>query len=321
MRKILVSISLIFIFFLPIKLSAAGQENDWQKFYNQSFEYFYNWQFNKAIECLEKARELNPGNPAIYWRLTYVLGFEANERTRISKKERKELEEAFNKIFNKGIALCDSSSTNSETLFYFGGLYGNRVFFKQAIGQGNLSMLSDVEKAQEHLGKIKETEDFYYEARGYLGLLNCGPIIMSAIQRMAVKAAGCKWNKELGLQQIKDAMRNSRYSDDIKDVYRGTLQTMIEKNKFKDRISEAIELAEDLLKKYPNNLKSKLDLVILYWKKGELVKANEMGYKLCKELLLFQKDPRFSKSPHIKCLYVKLAGIRSRIKEELKNKE
>jgi len=320
LRKILISISWIFIFFLPIKLSAVGQENDWQKFYNQSFEYFYNWQFNKAIECLEKARELNPNSPAIYWRLTYVLGFEANERIRISKKERQELEEAFNEIFNKGIAFCDSRSTNSETLFYLGGLYGNRVFFKQAIGQGNLSMLSDVGKAQEYLGKIKETDDFYYEARGYLGLLNCSPIIMSAVQRMAIKAAGYKWDEELGLQQIKDAMRNSRYGDDIKDVYRGTLQTMIKKDKFKERIPEAIELAKDLLKKYPNHLKSKLDLIIFYWKKGELVKANEMGDKLCQELSSLLEDPKFSKSPHIKCLYIRLAEIHSQIKRDIEKK-
>jgi len=256
LRKILVSISLIFIFSLPIKLSAVGQENEWQESYNQSFEYFYNWQFNKAIECLERARELNPYNPAIYWRLTYVFWVAADDET-TPKNRRKELEKMFNEVFDKGVAICEnllnSDSDNPEILFYLGGLYGNRVFFKTATGSRNKSLLTDINKVREYLEKIDKTENFYYEARGYLGIFNYSPVLMSGTKKFLVRKFGYKWDGTTGLIQVKEAMQYSRYSDDVKFLYKGILIGLVRKKEYQDRISEAINLVEELIKKYPRN--------------------------------------------------------------------
>lgn len=251
---------------IPVRWRLFEELNkeNWQEFYNQSFDYLYNVEYDKAIECLEKARELNPTNPAIYWRLTCVLWWKVQEEQELGWISEESVE-MFNEAFNKGVAICESDSANNpEFLFYLGGLYGNRAFFRQALGQGHLSSLSDIKKSCKYLEKIKKTEDFYYEACGYLGIFNYGAIIIPwGLRFLADKFLGYKWDKKQGLRQIKDSMEYGRYSDDIKFLYNGILRMMIEKGKFEDRISEAIELTKDLSKRYPRNWRLKLDLMEL----------------------------------------------------------
>ncbi len=247
MRKVFVTVLLILI---------------WQQFYNQSFDYLYNGEYNEAIECLEKAKKLNPDNPLICLRLTFAFWLKA-EYGKNSKKDIEKLKEMFDEEFNKGVALCNLDTFNPENLFYLGGLYGNRVFFKQAVGQRNSSMKDDTEKSREYLMKIKDTEDFYYEASGYLGIFNYGPVLMSGIQKFIVKRFGYKWDEALGLAQIKDAINYSRYSDDIKFLYKRILMDLMKKKKHQDRIQEAIDLVNDLVARYPRNSILKNDLKIL----------------------------------------------------------
>lgn len=275
LKKIFIALICIFLLFhavsasqlisIPWWLLKEINKEDWQEFYNQSFDYFYNGEYDEAIQCLEKARELNPDNLAIYWRLTYVFGFEA-EYGKNSEKDIKELEKMFNQAFSKGMALCNPNSINPEILFYMGGLYGNRVLLKQALGQKK-SALEDIGESRKYLREIKkeikETQDFYDEARGYLGIFNYWPIVMSTIQKIVFGGTGYKWNLKQGLQQIKDSINYGKYGDDIELIYRGILQGMINKGKFEDRIPEAIELTEDLLKKYPRNSLLKENLKIL----------------------------------------------------------
>lgn len=262
MRKILISILLIFIFFVFIKLSPVDQESDWQEYFNQSFDYFYNGEYDVALRCLEKAQELNPGSPLIHWRLTYALWLKI-DCDRAAGKDIDDLKAMFYHVFDQGIALCNFSAMNTESLFYLGGLYANRVLFKQAIGERNKSILKDTEKSREYLAQIKKTEGFYYEACGYLGIFNYGSVLMSGIQKFIVKRFGHKWDEKLGLEQIKDAIKYSRYADDIKFLYKDILMNLVEKNKYRDRIQETIDLVDDLAARYPRNSILKNDLKIL----------------------------------------------------------
>lgn len=245
----------------------AGQ-NSWKKFYDESFDYFYNGEYERAVEYLERALRLNPNQPEIYWRLTYILWFPISEiENRISNQERKKVEKLFNDLFNRGVKICENllvvDKTNTKILFCLGGLYGNRAFFKQAIGQRNLSLLKDVEKCREYLGKIKKTDSFYYEALGYLGIFNYGPVLMSGLQKWFAKRTGYDWDEDKGLLQIKDAIKYSKYSDDTRVLYKGILMGLVIKKKQKNKIPETLYLVEELIKKYPRNLLLKEDLKIL----------------------------------------------------------
>lgn len=252
MKKIFILICLLL--FVQTMFGQSG----WKKFYDESFDYFYNAEYDKAIECLEEALALDPTQPAIYWRLTYIIWFPISEaENKIPNQERDELEKLFNNLFDKGVKICENlltvDSANVEALFYLGGLYGNRVFFKQAVGQRNKSMLDDTNKSREYLRKIKKTKNFYYEACGYLGMFNYGPILMSGFQKWLVRRAGCKWDEDKGLLQTKDAIKNSRYGDDIKFLYKGILMGLVIEKKRRNKIPEALYLVEELIKKYPRN--------------------------------------------------------------------
>lgn len=249
----------ILIYLLLFIQSSFTSQNNWEKFYNQSFDYLFNYEFDKAVDALNKARKLNLYNPSIYWRLTFVFWFKAE----YGKNSKKKLKEMFDEIFSKGVALCDSNSTDPEILFYLGGLYGNRVFFKQAIGQRNKSMLDDTNKSREYLRKIKKTEDFYYEACGYLGVFNYGPILMSGFQKWFVRKTSYKWDEDKGLEQLKKAMKDSRFADDTKFLYKGILVELARKKKYRNKAQEAISLIKSLIKKYPRNSVLKEDLKIL----------------------------------------------------------
>lgn len=262
-------------------------QNNWQEFYNQSFDYLYNWECDKAIKCLEMARELEPDNPIIYWRLTFALWSKAQYGKK-SKKDIEELKKMFEAAFNKGVALCDPNSVNPEILFYLGGLYGNRVLFKQAIDEQNTSLLGDVKNCREYLKQIKATDRFYYEARGYLGIFNYGPVLMSGFKKFIVKAAGYKWDEKLGLEQIKDAIAHSTHSDDIKFLYMGIFMELIKKKEYHDNIQEAIDLVEGLATKYPRNPFLKQDLESL--KKYLQINKSKIPYKSCMEFFHLSTD-------------------------------
>ena len=317
LKNILVGLICIFLLFQTFLANQADKEN-WKEFYDLSFDHVRNGEYDQAIKCLEKAREVEFNNPAIYWRLSYVFGFQV-EYGRNSEKGIKKLKEMFNQAFNRGVTLCNPDSTNPEILFYLGGLYGNRVLFKQALRQKK-SALKDIEESRKYLRKIKETEDFYDEARGYLGLFNYWPIVMSTIQKLVVSGV-YKWDLKQGLQQIKDSINYGKYGDDIKLIYKGMLQGMINKDKFEHRIPETIELTQNLLKKYSRNLKLKLDLVVLYQRKGDLIKAKEMGEELFQELLLLLEDSECFEISRTKYIYNRLAGIRSKIKRDIEEKK
>lgn len=252
-------ISLSSLIFLSTRLIFTNHNDEWEKFYNESFDYFYNGEYEKAIEYLEKARKSNSDNPAIYWRLTFILWVKTEQDKEIGK-DINGLEETFYQAFNKGIAICDPKSTDSEILFYLGGLYANRALFKKAIGQKNKPMLEDIKKAREYLKKIKNTDNFYYEAGGCLGIFNYGPVLMSGIQKFLVKRFGYQWDESKGLQQLKNAMKYSRYSDDIKFLYKEILMELIEERGCLERIQEAIDLVRDLAERYPRNPFLKKDL-------------------------------------------------------------
>ena len=319
LKKILVGLICVFLLFQTFLANQADKEN-WKELYDLSFDHVRNGEYDQAIKCLEKAREIEPNNPVIYWRLTFVFGFKV-EYGRNSKEDIKKLKEMFSQVFNNGIVLCDSNSINPEILFYLGGLYGNRVLFKQALRQKGRSTLKDMGESRKHLRKIKQTEDFYYEARSYLGIFNYWPIVMSGIQKVVVMGAGYKWDLKQGFQQIKDSINYGKYGDDIEFLYRGILQNIIKKGKSEHRIPETIELTQDLLKKYPRNLKLKLDLIDLHEKKGDLIKAKEMGDEFYQELLLLLKNNECFEIFYIKYLYSRLAGIRSEIKRDIEKKE
>jgi len=316
LNKICARLICIFLVFQVFTINQinANKEN-WEEFYNQSFDYFYNFEIDEAINCLEKAKKLNSNNPAVYWRLTLAFWLKA----RISKemeRDVKDLEKLFNETFNKGVAICNLKSDGPEKLFYLGALYGAKSLFKQDLGQRNMSMIKDIKKCRQYLEKIKKTDDFYYEARSYLGIFNYAPIVMSKLQRFFIRNLGYKWSEEQGLQQIKDSIKYSTYCDDIKWIYQELLQAVTDKDKFKDKIPEAIELGENLLQNYPRNLSLKIGLIILYCKKGDLVEAKEMGENFYQELLSLSKNDGSFKSFYVNYLREKLDKILSEIKKK-----
>lgn len=331
MKKIVILIC----FLLFVQLTFANQEKSWQEFYNQSFGYFYNFEYEKSIEVLERALELDPSQSAIYWRLSFVLWFKA-QRDYHYGRDIEDLKIRFDEITDKGMEICrkplKSDPNNPEIRFYLGALYSQRGEFiatTRSQFQATLKVSEikgNIEKSNKELALIvvpkiifnlffrshQWTPPFYYESLGYLGLHSYGTVVIPKSARKFINK-----REELGLEQIKNAMKYSKYSDDVKETYRGILQIKIGDNKFRDRISEAIELTEDLLKKYPGNLNLKIDLVALYWKKGELVKAEKMGRELHQEI---SKHPDYDKFDYLRDLYRKLAGIRSGIQRDTKNK-
>lgn len=320
-----------------VQSTFASQEKSWQEFYDQSFGYFYNFEYEKSIGVLEGALELDPGQSAIYWRLSFVLWFKA-QRDYHYGRDIEDLKIRFNEITDKGIEICKkllkSDPNNPEIRFYLGALYshgGRFIATTRSQFQAGLKLSEikgNIEKSDKELALIvvpniifnlffrfhRWTVPFHYESLGYLGLHNYGTVVIPKSFRAFINK-----REELGLEQIKDAMKYSKYSDDVKEMYRGILQIkIVEDNKFKDRIPEAIELTKDLLEKYPGNLNLKIDLVALYWKKGELVRAEKMGRELQQEI---SKHPDYNKFDYMRDLYRKLATkIRSGIRRDVENK-
>jgi len=228
-------------------------QDSWKDFYNQSFHYLYNCEYDKAFEYLNKARELNPTNPLIYWRLTCVVCFELLYEQGLDRSATDKLKDLFVQAFNTGIELCSSDNSSPEMLFCLGGLYGNFAIARLAIGEGSKSMLSNVKECRQYLEKIKDIDNFYYDACGYLGIFNYTPMLMSWLEKRAAQLAGYKGNEEKGLEQIKNAVEYSRYGDDTKFLYLRILMELVKNKKHKDKIQEAIDLINELIKKYPNN--------------------------------------------------------------------
>lgn len=312
LKKIFIGLICIFLLFQIVSANQINQE-DWRRLYDNSFNHFYNHEYEKSIECLEKALKLDLSQPAIYWRLSYVLWLKA-QRDFHRNRDVKELKSRFNEVTNNGIEICtkmlETNQANPEILFYIGALYGHRGQFIASVNSRFKATLKIVEitknigKSREKLELIENRGPFYYEASGYLGVYNYGAALFAPVGG----------DEKLGLKQLEDAMRNSKYSDDFKIMYRGMLQAKIEENGFQNKISETIKLTEELLEKYPTNLSLKIDLVILYQKKGELVKAYDMGKQLHTQILGHLESSKFH---YIRYSYIKLSGVLSEIKRTL----
>lgn len=234
-------------------LFSLTRQDSWKDFYDQSFHYLYNCEYDKAFEYLNKAQELNPTSPLIYWRLTYAVCFELLYEQGLDRNATSKLKDIFDQAFHTGIELCSSNNSSPESLFCLGGLYGNYAIFKQAIGKRSKSMLSDVKECRQYLEKIKDIDNFYYDACGYLGIFNYISKFMSWLEKRTAQLVGYKWDEAKGLKQIRDAIEYSKYSDDTKFLYVGILMELVKDKKHKNRIQEAVDLINELIKKYPNN--------------------------------------------------------------------
>lgn len=335
MKRLVLFLGLLIFVLLPIQTSSltpnynlrlsTGQaqqvlpeEKDWKFYYEKSFDYFYNFEYEQALECLEKAKELNPDHPAIYWRLAYIIWFrdaliqkthlgelylprskDSSSEFKGDKRYLKPSDE-FYQIIRKGIEKCGIWLRNNlmdnqkkvEGLFYLGALkavqVGCEIEMKRGKGVGDWIKIRDtIRNSRENLKDVLNKESSWkYEAYLYLGTFNYTPAICSWKQRLAMIAGFYQWDVVRGLEQLSESVANST-RDDARFYWLYILM-------FEERNLEALELAGILLKKYPNNIALKGYLVYLCRELKCYDKALELGKEALLEmgsLSLFYTKP------------------------------
>ena len=175
---------------------------------------------------------------------------------------------------DKAVALLDSNSTDTETLYILGANYSYRAMaFTQ---QGKfLDAVWSTKKSESFLNKVIELNPKFHDAYLGLGLYNFALRQIPKALQWALSLAGMQGDKEKGLDYIKKAMIYGTYSNvEAKYYYSQILSDF-----FAD-YSSSIGYLKSLVYKYPDNLLFNYTLAVTYIKDRKLNRAERILRRL-----------------------------------------
>jgi len=249
-------------------------------------DYVYNLEFDKASEQFKKVQERYPMHPAGYFLDSMI------EWWKIAlNSEDKSNDNIFYRKIDKVIEICnktlDTNAYDINALFFKGGAIGYRARLRTMRDEW-FQAIQDAKEALEILRRCQQLAPFNHDIMLGTGLYNYFSVkfpedypILKPLMLFLPNG-----DKRLGLFQLRAAARNARYAAIEAKVALLQIYYSFENDNY-----EALQIAQELTQKYPNNIyfqrylgriQVRLGMIMDYettWKKVlERVKENPTLY-------------------------------------------
>jgi tetratricopeptide (TPR) repeat protein len=207
----------------------------------------YNLQFAESQRLTHELQQRYPDHP-----VGYLLEAEADWWQAQADPTNKEIEKAYYAAQKSAVehgsqALKENKYARVELLSYLASSYGSLARFQVTRKSAYFSALRAGMKALRNAREVYAIDPDYYDVYTGLGAYNYFTATMPGPIKPFAFLIGVHGDKELGLQQLRQAMEKSRHSrTEAKIVYYSAL---LQENRYAD----AFRLLEDLMKEFPDN--------------------------------------------------------------------
>ncbi len=249
-------------------------------------DYVYNLEFDKASEQFKKVQERYPMHPAGYFLDSMIEWWKI-----VLNSEDKSNDNIFYRKIDKVIEICnktlDTNAYDINALFFKGGAIGYRARLRTMRDEW-FQAIQDAKEALEILRRCQQLAPFNHDIMLGTGLYNYFSVkfpedypILKPLMLFLPNG-----DKRLGLFQLRAAARNARYAAIEAKVALLQIYYSFENDNY-----EALQIAQELTQKYPNNIyfqrylgriQVRLGMIMDYettWKKVlERVKENPTLY-------------------------------------------
>lgn len=212
-------------------------------------DYVYNLEFDKAAEQFKKVQERYPLHPAGYFLDSMIEWW----KIALNSEDRSN-DDLFYRKIEKVIAVCDKTlDTNAydiNALFFKGGAIGYRARLRTMRDEW-FQAIQDAKEALDILRRCQQLAPFNHDIMLGTGLYNYFSVkfpeeypILKPLMWFLPNG-----DKRLGLFQLRAAARNARYAAVEAKVALLQIYYTFENDNY-----EALQIAQELTQKYPNNI-------------------------------------------------------------------
>lgn len=226
----------------------AIMRNDADSLVKLGSDYIYNIEFDKAEACFQEVIRLYPEHPAGYFLSAMIDWWKV-----WLYRETQEYDNGFLEKIENVITICnkllDSNAYDINALFFKGGAIGYRGRY-YAIRQSWVKAARDAKEGLEILQRCQKIAPNNHDIMLGTGIYNYFSIKFQEeyplLKPLMVFLP--QGDKVIGLLQLQAASRHARYAGIEAKVVLLQIYYQYENN-----YSKALELAEELFAKYPNN--------------------------------------------------------------------
>ena len=251
---------------------------------------FYNYDFNKSIEILNKARAdypLHPGVHFIWASSKYYIsqGMDPVDATYDT------LESALNEIQPIYNNLISDNPNNSEYKLYMGSTRGMRA--RSSLGKKEwLSLLDHAYQGFVIIEEVSKAEPDLIDAQLPIGIIGYYASISNVFVRWLVKLYGLNTSKEEAIYKIEDAAMNSDWAWIEASGILAFIYLWIE-----DNPRDALPITRKLSENFPNNFYFNILYLESLIRTDNFIIANNLINKLDIDFtMLYERQKQWYKS-------------------------
>ena len=253
-----------FFFFLivALPLAANDQETIIEQLALKGIDLATNLHYKEADAVFEEIVKLEPENPRGYFlrSATYFWMYSEDVKN-------EEVGNKFHDLSNQAVevaeARLDENEDDIHAKFFLGGAYGSLGRY-YAMTQSYLNAYWYGKKGLGYLEEVVETDSTYYDAYLGLGIYHYLADILPRFVKILSFLLGVDGDRELGIRELKIAADKGFYTKTEAMFFLGAIYTYRE-----HEYEKAIEIFNDLLRRYPGNPGALLSLGRCYANMGE----------------------------------------------------
>ncbi len=269
--------ALLALAFLTIPLPAQNAPVD------KGYDYFYNLDFDRAIQQFQSAIAQNPNSPDLHNHLAESIVFREMFRDGALESElvsgnnsflrrpklnpAPETERWFLDEIGRAMALAEAriktKPKDADAMYALGISYGLRSDFYWIVKKAWRDSLKDATAARKLHNQVSELEPDNVDARLVQGLHDYIVGSLPLMYRMFGFLIGIRGDRELGLRTVQEVARNGKEDRTEAQILLCALYRR------ENRPREAIPMIDDLIRRFPRNFLLRLELAQAYSSAGD----------------------------------------------------
>jgi len=205
-----------------------------------------NLQYEESYEVFQKLIDLEPNNPRGYFLRSAIYFWMFSEDMKNEEVGNKFRDYSYEAV-EIAEAKLEEDENDIDARFFLGGAYGSLGRY-YAMTRSFLNAYWYGKKGKNYLEEVVEMDSTYYDAYLGLGIYHYLADVLPRFVKMLSFILGVEGNKEQGIREIQLASEKGIYTKTEAMFFLGALYTYRERE-----YEKAIEIFDELLKKYPQN--------------------------------------------------------------------
>jgi tetratricopeptide (TPR) repeat protein len=250
---------------------------------DRGYDYFYNLDFDEAIQTFQRAIALNPKSPDIHNHLAQAIVFREMQRNGALESElvsgnnsflrrpklnpSPETEKWFLSEVATAMSLADAriaANPNDAGALYAKGIsYGLRSDYYWVVKKAWKDSLRDATAARRLHNRVSELEPNNVDARLVQGLHDYIVGSLPLMYRVLGFMVGIHGDKEKGIQTVQDVAQHGKSDRVDAEIFLCALYRR------ENQPRKAIPLVQDLIRRFPRNYLLRFELAEMYSMAGD----------------------------------------------------